>query len=202
MKNNVQARLRAASHPCHVRINHHPLLVGLTGSDYPEASYRTVLVAYFHLYEMLEQRISQFIEQHGVAFDYSSRVKLPWLQADLDFLHEDPRAASNRPAAQIEFPAISSVGQLIGVLYPLEGASLGGQVVAQHLQKNRGYTLNAGARFFNAYGENTAARWQEFCQFADTIQLDEEQCQFAEATALLTFNTFEKVLNEAHQPVA
>jgi heme oxygenase len=193
--NAVQLRLRAVSHTSHVRINHHPLLAGLAGRDYPLSTYRTVLVAYYHLYQQIEIRIEQFIRKGNIPFDYSARLKLPWLADDLKFFNENPQA--RLPVPPLDFPEITSIGQLVGVLYTVEGSTLGGQVISRQLLEIHRLTL--GARFFNGYGKDTEENWQRFCQFAEAIQCDEIQCQTAEAAALLTFNGFEGVLNAYHR---
>lgn len=195
----VKTRLRSATHPYHVRINQHPLLVGLSSPEYLISSYRTVLVAYFHLYERIESRINQYLKNHHIPFDYNSRQKLSWIKDDLGFFQEDPLSEINCPAAPIEFPEIESIGQLIGVLYPIEGSTLGGQVISRHLQLNHGLTPNQGASFFNGYAEETADRWENFCQFSESIQSNTEQCELAEATAILAFNKFEETLNDYHR---
>lgn len=195
MNHIVQVRLRAVSHASHVRLNHHPLLAGLAGRAYSLSAYRTVLVAYYHLYQLLEMRIEQFIRVNRTPFDYSVRLKLPWLVDDLQFFNENPHA--HRPVPPLDFPEITGIGQLIGVLYPVEGATLGGQVISRHLFDKHG--LTQGARFFNGYGNVTQENWQQFCLFAESIGGDERQCQAAEAAALLTFNRFEEVLNAYHR---
>ncbi len=188
---SVQVRLRRSTHPFHVRINHHPLLVGLTEPDYPFERYLTVLKAYFHLYQVLELRIQQFMQHHPVPFDYASRLKLPWLREDLNYFQVEP----GLPAYPVEFPEILNIGQLIGVLYPLEGASLGGQVVAKSLKQHLALSSSQGSRFFNGYGADTGCLWEAFGRFADTVQDNETLCQAAEEAAVLTFVKFEEALN-------
>lgn len=198
MEKSIQARLRAASHPNHVRINNHPMLESLTEKTFLLSTYRTILIGYFHLYREMEMQIKQFTEHHPVPFDYSARTKLAWLEADLNFLNGSSRVEFISSACPIEFPAIQSIGQLIGVLYPIEGSTLGGQVISRHLKQNHGLTAQQGARFFNGYGTHTPALWEDFCQFAETIKSDAEQYRSAEAATLLTFMKFEETLNEYH----
>ena len=190
----VQARLRRSCHPSHVRLNQHALLAGLTGAEYPLSSYRAVLVAYYHLYQNLEARIEQYMQSAQLPLDYGSRLKLPWLREDLLFLNVNPQ--SELPRQPIDFPEIENPGQLIGVLYPIEGACLGGQVVARHLAGNLGLSAGFGARFFSGYGAETAAQWLVFCQFAETIQNDPQLCHAAVETALQAFSKFEEVLDD------
>jgi heme oxygenase len=191
--------MRAASHSSHVQINRHPLLLGLTSPDYSILSYRAVLIAYFHLFEKLETSIDNFVLNEQVSFDYSSRSKLPWIKEDLNFFGEDPYLETNLPTKAIEFPDITTVGQLIGVLYAIEGGTLGGQVISKNLHKNHNLLMHQGARFFNGYAESTRIRWDEFCRFADSIQNNIEQCKWAETFAVLTFNKFEEGLDDYYQ---
>ena len=193
----VQIRLKKASHPCHVRINCHPLLADLISRENLQPSYCKVLVAYFHLYQKLETRVDEFLNSHSIPFDYSIRRKLSWLQDDLGFFKKDPYILSGL-SLPIDFPPIETVGQLIGVLYSIEGATLGGQVIASNLRKNHNLTINQGASFFNGYAEHTAKRWEEFCQFADSIQNDEDECKSVELATILTFSKFEELLNDCH----
>ena len=179
MKFQVQARLRTATHSCHVRINQHPMLVGLTDHEFPLSTYLTILLAYFHLFERIETQITQFEKNNSLPFKYSAR--------------------SNRPTRPIDIPLIENIGQFIGMLYPIEGSALGGQVISQHLQKNHDLTQNYGAKFFNGYAENTAIKWNEFCRFTDVIKKNEHECNNAEVTAALLFSKFEDVLND-YQP--
>lgn len=150
VESQVRSRLRAASHLCHVRINSHPLLVGITRSDYSLSSYHGVLLAYFQLYAALEKQINRFTQSHAVALDYSRRLKLPWLEDDLHFFNADTSLELNPPRYPIEFPEIKTMGELIGVLYAIEGASLGGQMLSQHLHKNLGLSTHQGASFLTA----------------------------------------------------
>ncbi len=198
-KNKIQTKLRAATHSYHVSINQHPLLHGLTTREYPLANYRVLLVAYFHLFEILEMRVTAFLEKSTVPFDYSKRTKLSWIQDDLDYFNENPKTESNLPSSPVDFPQINSVGQLIGVLYSIEGSTLGGQVISQNLDLNHNLSITNGARFFSGYADNTEVQWREFCRFAESIQNDEEQCKFAEASAILTFNKFHEILNEYYR---
>ena len=194
MKNLTQLRLRDATHAHHVRLNHHPLLKGLIKPNCPLVFYQRVLVAYYHLYQDMELRINEYLEQHEVGFDYSVRQKLSWLESDLQFFNIDPYSYANWPVNSLKFPKIEQIGQLIGLLYPIEGSTLGGQFISSHLDLNHGMTCDQGAQFFNGYGKKTTERWNQFCEFADSIQDQEFQCVIAEVTASHTFNAFEEVL--------
>jgi heme oxygenase len=82
------------------------------------------------------------------------RRKLPLLAADL-------AALRLTPALPARFDAELTCATALGALYVLEGASLGGQVIARHLRSNvRGDTPSM--RYFTSYGERTGAMWKSF----------------------------------------
>jgi len=164
---HLRQHLRSATHDAHVRLNRHPLLAGLTRPGYPESQYRTVLVAYYHVYRELESRIRARLGACAHPFDYSPREKWPWLVADLAWFGENPE--NRRPPAACAAPGVGSDAALAGVLYTLEGSTLGGQVISAHLAQHRGLSAERGARFFAGYGAQTEARWAQFWQWAVAV---------------------------------
>lgn len=203
----VLQSLRDATHAAHVRINHHPYLAGLTKPGYPLDHYRSLLMAYFHLYGSVERQIDGFASGNAIPFTYgTARRKLPWLQADLHFFGMDPQNSDvvDPPVARLpEYPAVvafEDIGALIGTLYAIEGATLGGQVISRHLQATLGLTASTGARFFNGYGDSasTQQHWQEFCRFANGIADHPHLVQSAQQAALRMFDLIESQLDALH----
>lgn len=187
----VRARLRQATHAHHVRLNEHPLLHELTQGELSPGAYRLLLRAYFQLYSLLEARIHHYLEKVSCAFHYAERNKLPWLIRDLEFFHEELPVVD---ALSWDFPVIENMAQLIGVLYTLEGSTLGGQHISRCLAKSHGLTVVSGACFFNGYGERTQAMWQVFLDFAESLPVDD--CGEAARSASQVFELFERVLGD------
>ncbi|SFU16081.1 heme oxygenase [Algoriphagus locisalis] len=50
----------------------------------------------------------------------------------------------------------------LGVLYVIEGSSLGGRVIYKHIHKQLGYDKDSGAAYFSGYGEETGLLWKNF----------------------------------------
>lgn len=192
----LRLRLRAATQALHARINRHALIMGLTKPEFPRGHYIAILQAYYPLYQALEASIDDFLQQSAVAFNYEERRKLPWLAQDLEFFNVLPQAGLVVPVQPI-----GSLGQLVGILYALEGSTLGGQVIYRSLAKHLGLSTDAGARFFYAYGEATPARWSDYQAFADALSGNEPDCLQAEHAARETFNHFEQVLEGAAKVV-
>jgi len=196
--NPVHLALREATHAAHVRINHHPFLAGLTKPGFARSKYQDLLQAYYRIYEAIERQIDAFTANQDLDFDYRTRRKLPWLDADLRHLGVDPRSGGLASPAPEGLPALRNAGGLIGTLYAIEGATLGGQVISRHLQSTLGMGADTGARFFNGYGDapTTQAYWQGFCQFADTITGNTELVESAQSAAVAVFDLIERQLNE------
>lgn len=190
---HLRQHLRSATHDAHVRLNRHLLLAGLTKPGYPESLYRTVLVAYYHVYRELESRIRARLTACAHPFDYGPREKWPWLVADLAWFGENPEL--RRPPAACAVPGIVSDAALAGVLYTLEGSTLGGQVISAHLAQHQGLSAEGGARFFSGYGAQTEARWGQFWQWAVAVCPDHRSCREAADAAGATFAYLEGVLD-------
>ena len=110
----------------------------------------------------------------------------PALQADLRSLQRTPL-----PLAW-DFNAPQTRGALIGILYTLEGSTLGGQFIARHLSQLPGPKLPR--RFFTGYGELTPQRWDEFLRFVET-QSAPSDCEDAIATASSLFGAIKTHLD-------
>ena len=189
--NSLKDKLREATHSMHVQLNQLPLLKGLLDADYPLENYHKLLQAYAPLYQDLELKIIHFITEHSVGFDYDSRLKWPSIHQDLAYL--------STPASPVQLmlsPDINSIGALIGVLYVVEGSTLGGQHIARALEKHHGLTQANGARFFYGYGEATPSKWVEFMSYIESIADQPEEYVKAIDNALKTFELFVSVLSQ------
>lgn len=199
--------LRNATHAAHVRINHHPFLSGLTKPGYPIEKYRSLLSTYFHVYGSVERQIDGYSRGNAMPFTYgAARKKLPWLEADLHYLGIDLQSAAvagpagNPVTYEPMVGVFEDIGALIGTLYAIEGATLGGQVISRHLQATLGLTASAGARFFNGYGDtvSTQQHWQEFCHFANSIADHPQLVRSAQQAAVRMFELIETQLDALH----
>jgi heme oxygenase len=64
---------------------------------------------------------------------------------------------------------IRTSGEVAGMLYVVEGSSLGGQVLLGVLSKSAGVTASAGASFFAPNGDNPLPRWAEYVQLLKNL---------------------------------
>jgi heme oxygenase len=194
MPAKVRTRLSKATYSAHVRLNRNPMLHRLTEASLTLADYLNVIQAYDFFYQRLESRIAQATPLIDDAFPYASRAKTGWLATDLSQLGIVTLAQPPLAETEWDFGMINGIGQLAGVLYVIEGSTLGGQVIGRHLEKNLGLTHDSGARFFHGYGTDTEAYWQEFCFWLEKLSLQAEQIERAEHAARTLFSKLETLL--------
>ena len=194
---SLRVLLREATHDQHIRLHKHPLLATIMQPSHQLNDYHKLLLAYFGLYQFLEARIQQYLSNESVNFTYNERYKLPWLVNDLTFFQIKPISLNDLSSTVHDFPAITSLGQLVGILYVLEGSTLGASHMSLKLAEQHSLTSDAGSCFFNGYGDKTQPYWQQFIAFSDTLSGDIQQCQEALKAACETFELFSELLDQA-----
>jgi heme oxygenase len=121
--------------------------------------YRLWLERLFGFHSPLEARVDAWAS--ALAVDWDGRRKTPLLRADLSFLGLDDPAIAELPLCR-DLPALPDLGSVFGVLYVVEGSTLGGRIIARHLRERLAVQAGAGASFFSGYGADLDARWQAF----------------------------------------
>ncbi|MCW2993175.1 MAG: Heme oxygenase [Conexibacter sp.] len=122
-------------------------------------AYAGLLERMLGFYRPMEALLAPFaVRLDGM--DYANRRKVPLLEADLRALGVPDRGA-RLPEAEV-LPAVRSPEEAIGILYVLEGATLGGALIARQARVRLGITALAGGSFFGAYGTAAGSRWRSF----------------------------------------
>lgn len=87
------------------------------------------------------------------------RRKAHHLRADLAALGWSEARIARLPVRQA---ALAGRADLFGTMYVLEGAHLGGQIIARHVAATLGLTPATGLAFYTGYGPATGALWRGF----------------------------------------
>ena len=156
-------------------------------------SYGQTLMRFRSLYSTLASRIDDF----GLPFPQAE--KLAWLDADLRHLRLSDAGLQGLACAN--FPqAIASRSDAFGVLYVLEGATLGGQIIARRLQAALGVTASTGGRFFQSYGPDVGPNWRRFVAMLDAFGETSAEGDRVERAALATFGCFQTLMETSDPP--
>ena len=158
-KNMILKRLKEATSSRHAALESRlPLL----DASMSRARYLQFLQRFWGYYAPLETQLLALPYWDSMEFDYAERHKTPRLVQDLRALGETCEAIRTVVRCR-NLPTLASPGQLLGCLYVIEGATLGGQIITRRLQANLGLTPLTGAAFFDGYGAQTGGHWKAFC---------------------------------------
>ena len=118
--------------------------------------YRRVLETFYGFYVPVEIEVARLAAAEPLGFPLRARAKL---------IERDLLACGLAPAQLAALPLcsarseLSCLEDLAGCLYVIEGACLGGQVLAPLLYRRLGLTKDTGAAFFAGDEESTLPRW-------------------------------------------
>lgn len=167
--------LRAGTRDAHTRVED---TVDVLRAGRCPATYAGVLQAFRSVYAPLERALERSPLTVAVVPDIAERRKTGWLDADL--------AALGAPILpDLDVAPLTTVEHVAGACYVLEGATLGGAVVARELP-------DVPHRFFTSYGSRRGAMWAGFrghLRALDERGVDRDE---AVAAARRTFALFQR----------
>ncbi len=149
------ARLKAETADAHARIER---TLDVMRPDLTRAAYARVLGRFWGFHEPWERAAVEVVRGDEVEALIGGRRKAPWLAADLAVMGVEvgrlPRCG--------RMPRTADVADVIGAMYVLEGATLGGRYVARHVEAVLGLRDGTGYSYFRSYGAETGRMWQSF----------------------------------------
>ncbi|AGX88692.1 biliverdin-producing heme oxygenase [Candidatus Symbiobacter mobilis] len=187
-KTELHRRMRQASKLEHRTIDHHPLLAPMLKASLTKEQYAQALGALHSVHAEAESHIHATLDAHPEWAGFRPRRRLHLLEADLQALGAQPFASP------VGFSAPRSIGELVGLLYTVEGSNLGGQVIARTV-RDLGHG-DLPMQFFDGHGEAARELWEQFLQYANRM-CPEEEYDVAAATAYKLFKSIEAHLDKA-----
>ncbi len=99
----------------------------------------------------------------SLQLDYAPRKRLALLTADLAALGWS-QAAIPQTILCPSLPPLQSAAQIGGLMYVLEGSTLGGTMISRRLRQSLGLHPGSGggAQFFFSYGPQVGRMWRDF----------------------------------------
>lgn len=150
--------------------------------------YRHLLERFHGFYAPWERRGAILLNQALPGF-LSERRKTPLLERDLRFLGSEPSVLEECS----DLPATDSLLALLGSLYVLEGATLGGQILNRHFTQQFNLSPHQGCAFFASYGSDTGRYWRSFCELLTFYSSPDNDVMIVQS-AIHTFGHFENWL--------
>lgn len=150
------------------------------------ADYVEILKVFYSYFGGLEQRIKEHLD--GVLPDQDKRRKTEALAIDIaHFGGSVPALASGESLPDIDTPL-----QAMAALYVIEGSTLGGIYISKMVQKRLELESLEGLSFFEGYGEQTEAMWEQFKSVLNALPSSPEEEEQMVFTANETFRKFQR----------
>jgi heme oxygenase len=176
------AELRAASWPCHQRLERR-INVGARFTD--RSRYRVHLQKMWGFCTAFERALDPALVTTALR-DYGDRRKVPALTRDLIELGCSPEEIALLPVCE-RLPACDDTAAALGCVYVFEGATLGGRSLLPLVASSMGFDALRGAAFLASYGENVTAMWREFGAAVENACTRTEERARAVSAAIETF---------------
>ncbi len=141
------------------------------------ADYGALLQMQYGFYHPVEQMIFPHLQTLPLPDPFFQRSAL--IQKDLQVLHMQPGRLSPY------LPPVADALAALGVLYVLEGAALGGRIIARMLSAHAALPKEAFS-FFKGREEATGAYWIRFTQFLNRQARTAGQIQAVSTAAAAT----------------
>lgn len=175
---SLRGRVRERTADAHRALERTPLMQAFAGRRLSTARYGRYLAVQLGLHAPLESALVRWLPSDWAELRL---CKSGWLRQDLQALGA---SVDQRPGPEIR---IDSRAQAMGVLYVLEGSTLGLQVVRRTLGETHPGRRHAG-RFLLGYGPDTGRHWLGF--LAQFEALHEDQWPEAIDAAQAVFGSF------------
>lgn len=151
-------------------------MAGLMAADLTREAYRATLARLWGFYAPLEAALAPFAEALPPALRPTPRAAR--LAADLSFWGVESYAMPLAPPAAL--PPLTHPADAVGTIYVLEGASLGGRLIARHVRATLGVEGPDGLSF---HAGGASRPWPRFRAALDAWPSDDAQADAVVAAA-------------------
>ena len=187
---DVLSSLRQHTRELHAEVERAvPILAPHSGA----CEYRWYLAKLLGFHRTREPQLER--EPRLAALDLPARRKVTYLERDLLALGFSPEQLATLPCSAST--ALTSEAGAYGVMYVLEGATLGGRVVYRSLHERDPELMACASAYLRCYGEHTRARWNEFVAALIAAPRDELESAVVVAAARDTFAALLRWLTDA-----
>lgn len=184
MVSDVHQRLRDATRADHERLESRADLLGRVRTA---EGRRAVVQRFWRLHAEVEAAAAPWLENLD-GLDFHERRRTRRLDADLATL------GLEAPGDHPDIPVVRSISEALGLLYVLEGSTLGGRVIRRSLEA-QGSDMH-GLSFLDPYGQQSGARWRGFLAVLDGAARTPENVEAAVRGAVAGFRHAERRICE------
>ncbi len=146
-------------------------------------------------YRQIDRTVGQSSFSSTCGWHYAARC--PLIERDLAALAgRAPEDSADPSRILAKLQSLGNTGEIAGMLYVVEGSTLGGNVLLGVLGKRAGVTAASGASFFAPHGENPQPCWAEYVQLLSRLSSEPGTEHDVVHGAKTTFTTLQEWIKE------
>lgn len=166
----VRDRLRAQTRCVHEQLHHHSTFVDLFKNTISLDDYKALILRFYGFYVPLERAIERvFAGMSNDSSPYFYKTRAHHLKIDLRDLGFDPSEIKNAPLCGDVFDVVSKTS-LGGVLYVIEGSTLGAAPIDRAAQRLLSGDVLDGRRFWAWCRSQNKNRWSLTNDYIETLE--------------------------------
>jgi heme oxygenase len=158
----IQERLKIDTRSDHEKLEELMFVRSIMDGTFSLQQYQTSLITNYLVHDVFEALLfTRLSAQMAGEIQITRRCKLPALLMDLRDLRMD---TPDLAPVIIPDSFYNNDPAILGALYVLEGASLGGHVIGKKLSANPMLShLNLNFNYYRVYGDDLIPNWKSFC---------------------------------------
>ena len=169
---SLRDQLRAHTHQQHERLHEHGCFLALFNQNLSLGDYRDLIVRLYGFYQPLDRAIGRAISCGAACtagYDYAERAG--YLAQDLTDLGLSAEAIEESPRCSEAFDIVSPAS-LGGILYVIEGATLGGARIDRAARRLLAREDQAGRRFWSWCRAVGGSRWPMTNRYLEDLEAE------------------------------
>jgi heme oxygenase len=163
----ARAKLRQLTANAHEALHRQCDFAAILSGSLTISDYGALLNRLHSFHSLFEHLLSKAPMHLVPQIDFDARRKTHLLVADMAALGL-PVCKSDISPLRNPMPNMRSAESLVGCLYVVEGAGLGGKVIARKLDYLLGHVGVAGRRFFWGRSDPDSLPWPKFCDIFES----------------------------------
>jgi heme oxygenase len=204
MNLTLMERLRSETRAQHVATEAIPFSASILDGTLSRAAYADQLAAYLPVHRAIESAVAEGRHQALSAVWTADMTRTPLLEADLEALGGAPHQSratreGHAMAAWIDELAVGDPVAVLGVLYVMEGSTLGGALLRRHIADAFGLT-DAGLHYYSPYGTGPKPHWMAFSTRMNEAAISDADADRIVAAAAETFERIGRILTSLSEP--
>jgi heme oxygenase len=154
--------------------------------------YQTYIAKLYGIVAACENEVFPHLQQ--LLPDLDQRLKSQHIIDDLTSTGIAAQTIENLPVSSFK---IHSTAQAMGMMYVVEGSTLGGMVLYKHISKVLGLSASSGASYFYGYGQQTGSMWKRFVSAMAAYAVEHNCEEEMISAATQTFTNIDLWLSQA-----